>query len=126
MKRIANLIVLVVLLLLGGSSLVTGQSIEQNRRVKQTINLLQIWLDAQRAYQQIPGISAAVVYDQQVVWSAGFGYADLARKAPATPNTIYSICSISKLFTSIGVMQLRDQGKLQSTIQWRVTSPGSK
>jgi CubicO group peptidase (beta-lactamase class C family) len=117
MKRSANLIVLVVVLLVASSSVtgqsVTGQSVAQHPRVKQTLNLLQVWLDAQRAYQQIPGVSAAVVYDQQLLWSAGFGYSDLSRKTPATPSTIYSICSISKLFTSIGVMQLRDEGKLR-------------
>jgi CubicO group peptidase (beta-lactamase class C family) len=112
MKRLANLIVLVVVLL-GASSSVPGQSVAQHPRVKQALNLVQVWLDAQRAYQQIPGVSAAVVYDQQVLSSAGFGYADLSRKVPATPSTIYSICSISKLFTSIGVMQLRDEGKLR-------------
>jgi CubicO group peptidase (beta-lactamase class C family) len=111
-RRSATLIVLVGVLLVISSS-VSAQSIEKNPRVKQALKLLQVWLDAQRAYQQIPGISAAVVYDQQMLWSGGFGYADLARKTPATPSTIYSICSISKLFTSIGVMQLRDAGKLR-------------
>jgi CubicO group peptidase (beta-lactamase class C family) len=112
MKRLTNLIVIVVVLL-GASSSIAAQSVEQNPRVKQALNLLQVWLDGQRAYQQIPGVSAAVVYDQQLLWSAGFGYADVSRKTPATPSTIYSICSISKLFTSIGVMQLRDEGKLR-------------
>ena len=113
MKRfIASLIVLVAVLLAVSTS-VRGQTVAEHPRVKQTLNLLGVWLDAQRAYQQIPGVSAAVVYDQQLLWSAGFGYADLSRKTPATPSTIYSICSISKLFTSIGVMQLRDEGKLR-------------
>jgi CubicO group peptidase (beta-lactamase class C family) len=82
-------------------------------RVKQALSLLEVWLEAQRAYQQIPGMSAGVVYDQQLLWSGGFGHADVERKVRATPETIYSICSISKLFTSIGVMQLRDAGKLR-------------
>lgn len=90
-----------------------AQSITDDPRVQTALALLQTWLEAQRAYEQIPGISAAVVHDQQLVWSGGYGYADLARKAPATPATIYSICSISKLFTSVGVMQLRDAGKLR-------------
>ena len=90
-----------------------AQSAADHPRVKQALNLLRVWLDAQRAYQQIPGISAAVVHDQQLLWSGGFGYSDIERKTPATPATIYSICSISKLFTSIGVMQLRDEGKLR-------------
>ena len=111
-RRSANLIVLLGALLAVSSS-ASAQSIDQNPRVKQALKLMQVWLDAQRDYQQIPGLSAAVVYDQQVIWSGGFGFADLARKTPATPSTIYSICSISKLFTSIGVMQLRDEGKLR-------------
>jgi CubicO group peptidase (beta-lactamase class C family) len=82
-------------------------------RVAQALELVRVWLEAQRAYDQIPGISAGVVYDQQVVWSGGFGYADPARRLAADERTIYSICSISKLFTSIGVMQLRDAGKLR-------------
>lgn len=82
-------------------------------KVKEAVALAGVWLDAQRAYEQIPAISAAIVLDQQVVWSAGLGDAELQRKMPATPSTIYSICSISKLFTSIGIMQLRDAGKLR-------------
>jgi len=82
-------------------------------RVTEAIFLIETWLDAQRAYQRIPGLSAAVVRDQELVWSGGFGLADLERKAAATPTTLYSICSISKLFTSLGVLQLRDAGKLR-------------
>jgi CubicO group peptidase (beta-lactamase class C family) len=74
---------------------------------------VRVWLDAERAYQQIPGLSAAVIQDQKVLLSEGFGYADVDSKKPATPDTLYSICSISKLFTSIAVMQLRDAGKLR-------------
>lgn len=82
-------------------------------RVQEAIHLAERWLDAERAYKRIPGVSAAVVRDQTVIWSGGSGYADLAAKRPATPNTIYSICSISKLFTSVAAMTLRDQGKLR-------------
>lgn len=100
-------------LLLVISSSATAQSLSDHPRVKQALTLLETWLDAQRDYEQIPGISAGVVYDQQLLWSKGFGYADIGRKTPATSTTIYSICSISKLFTSAGVMQLRDTGKLR-------------
>ena len=82
-------------------------------QVQEATHVLEKWLDAERAYKRVPSISAAVVYDQQIVWRGGFGYADLERKAPATSTTLYSICSISKLFTSIAVMQLRDRGRLR-------------
>ena len=82
-------------------------------RVATAIELIDVWMDAQVAYDGIPGVSLGIVYDQDLIWSRGFGYAHVERKVPAAPDTIYSICSISKLFTSIAVMQLRDQDKLR-------------
>jgi CubicO group peptidase (beta-lactamase class C family) len=90
-----------------------AEKIATDPRVKTALEAARIWLEAQRAYDRIPGVSAAIVYDQQLLWSGGYGYTDLAKKTPATAGTIYSICSISKLFTSIAVMQLRDAGKLR-------------
>ncbi|PWT88736.1 MAG: hypothetical protein C5B54_10090 [Acidobacteria bacterium] len=82
-------------------------------RVKQAIRLAQEWTDAALAYDRIPGASAGFVVDQKLIWSKGFGYADVEQKKLATPETIYGICSISKLFTAISVMQQRDAGKLR-------------
>jgi CubicO group peptidase (beta-lactamase class C family) len=81
--------------------------------VAQALHLLETWVDAERAYNEIPGLSMAVVADQRLLWSKGFGYADREQRTPATPQTVYSICSVSKLFTSIGVMQLRDEGHFE-------------
>jgi CubicO group peptidase (beta-lactamase class C family) len=74
--------------------------------------LLQTWLEAQKDYEQLPGIAVAVVNDQDLLWKEGFGLADVEQKNTTQTNTIYSICSISKLFTAISIMQLRDAGKL--------------
>lgn len=104
---------LVLLLALIAPRATSGQALADHPRVREAIHLAEKWLDAERAYKRIPGMSAAVVSDQTVVWRTGLGYADLAAKRPATPGTLYSICSISKLFTSIAAMQLRDQGKLR-------------
>ena len=82
-------------------------------RVREATALLDKWLDAQRAYQRIPSLTGAVVHDQTLVWQGASGYSNVEGKVAATPSTIYSICSISKLFTSISVMQLRDQGALR-------------
>ena len=78
----------------------------------QALELARVWLDAQRAYEGVPGMSAAIVHDQKILWSGGSGLADTATNRAATADTLYSICSVSKLFTSIAVMQLRDEGKL--------------
>lgn len=89
-----------------------ARPLAEHPRVAESIRLLETWMDGQRDYEQVPGMSAAVVYDGDLVWSRGFGLADREAGTPATPETIYSICSISKLFTAIGVMQLRDAGRL--------------
>lgn len=92
---------------------IAANGVKDHPRVQQALTLLQLWLDAQRDYEQIPGLSVAVVHDQEVVWKGSYGFADVAKKIPARTDTIYSICSISKLFTSIAVMQQRDAGKLR-------------
>ena len=103
-------VIFILIIFLSLTPLVTAQSLGDDPRVGEAIHFLELWLDAQRAYEQIPGISFAFVHDQELVWSRGFGYSDLDKKTPTTPKTIYSICSISKLFTSVAVLQLRDQG----------------
>ncbi len=87
------------------------KDIANDPRVISALELLEVWIDAHLAYEQIPGISVAIVHDQDLLWSRGFGYADLEHKVAVSPQTIFSICSVSKLFTSIAVMQLRDAGK---------------
>lgn len=88
-------------------------SLAEHPRVKQALAATATWLEAQRAYDQIPGISAAIVHDQQVLWSGAWGASEREKNRPATVDTIYSICSISKLFTSLATLQQRDAGALR-------------
>lgn len=81
--------------------------------VQGALAVVDAWLDATRAYDDVPGLSVGVVHDQSLVWSQGYGFANLEERVPADVDTIYSICSISKLFTSLAVMQLRDAGELR-------------
>ena len=110
---IARLSTVAVLLIVTSPPVLEGQTVASHPRVKEALAAYEKWLDGERAFKKIPGIASALVIDQDVIWQGGTGYADLARKTPATPNTLYSICSISKLFTSISTLQLRDQGKLR-------------
>ena len=79
----------------------------------EAIAVIDIWLEAEKDFKKIPGISVAIVKDQQLVWSKGYGFADVAKKVPMDAGTLCSICSISKLFTSVAIMQLWEQGKLR-------------
>ncbi|MFC1556214.1 serine hydrolase domain-containing protein, partial [candidate division KSB1 bacterium] len=93
--------------------IIQAQKLSEDPRVKSAVNLLEMWVQAQIDFERIAGISMSVVHDQELIWSRGFGYSDIETKTPATPRTIYSICSISKLFTSVGMLQLRDRGLLR-------------
>ncbi len=90
----------------------SAQSIPVNPDVAARLRAAEAWLSTQLARDGVPGASAAIVYDQQLIWSKGYGYANVTGKVPATPATRYSICSISKLFTSMAAMRERDAGRL--------------
>lgn len=71
------------------------------------------WLASARDYDRIPALSVGVVVGEDLVWAKGYGTLDAAGKVPATPRTLYSICSISKLFTSVALMQQWEAGRVQ-------------
>jgi D-alanyl-D-alanine carboxypeptidase len=61
---------------------------------------------------RLPGAAVGIVHEDKLVWSKGVGFADMKKKRPADPKTLYRIASITKTFTATAVMQLRDEGKL--------------
>jgi CubicO group peptidase (beta-lactamase class C family) len=67
-------------------------------------------LDALRVSHDIPGMSAALVADGQIVWSMGLGYADPLNDAAATPSTSYHLASLTKPYAAVLLMQLVQQG----------------
>jgi CubicO group peptidase (beta-lactamase class C family) len=75
--------------------------------------IIDAWIDGRKMFERIPGISVGIVRDQDLLWTNGYGYSNLETRRPADADTLYSICSISKLFTAVGIMQLRDQDKLR-------------
>lgn len=91
---------------------VHAQDISSNPDVAARLRMAEAWLGTQLAREGVPGASVAIVYDQQLIWSKGFGYANVNGQVPATATTRYSICSISKLFTSMAAMRERDAGRL--------------
>lgn len=47
-----------------------------------------------------------------ILFRQGYGMANLQKKSPNTPNTIFRIASVTKQFTALAIMQLQEQGKL--------------
>jgi serine beta-lactamase-like protein LACTB, mitochondrial len=78
------------------------QAITANRRfIRDTMRIL-----------GAPGASVTVMKDGAVVWSEGFGWADIEQQVAVTPLTRFRIGSVSKSLTSLGLGLLVQEGKL--------------
>lgn len=61
----------------------------------------------------VPGLVYGVVADGRLVHVRGLGVQDLKSNRPVTPDTLFRIASMTKAFTALTVLKLRDDGKLQ-------------
>src|SRR5262245_62369914 len=64
------------------------------------------------AEQNLPGLSAAVGIDGEIVWAEGFGFADLKNSVPVTPNHRFRIGTASTVLTSAAAGLLLEDGRL--------------
>lgn len=60
-----------------------------------------------------PGYAYGIVLDGKLVYSGSGGYTDLDKKIPVTTQSMFRIASMSKSFTAMAIMKLRDEGKLR-------------
>lgn len=58
------------------------------------------------------GLSMAIAHEDSIVFSKGYGLANIESKKPASENTIYAIASISKFIAATTTMKMVEQGKL--------------
>lgn len=65
-------------------------------------------MDAENA----PGMATLIVKDGEIVWLETYGWADVENNIPVTENTIFSLASISKLFTGTALMTLYEDGQI--------------
>ena len=73
---------------------------------------LQAKLDAVRARLKLPGVTAAILWDDGRQWMGASGQRDVAANKPMTTGTALALASISKTMTAAVVLQLVDEGKL--------------
>ena len=59
-----------------------------------------------------PGFVYGVIVDGKLLFSGELGYTDIAKKTPATISSAFRIASMSKSFTALAIVKLRDEGKL--------------
>ena len=75
--------------------------------IEHTRAIAKEWLE-----RGIPGLSVTVAVDGKIVFSEGFGYADLEQRVPVWPTTKFRIGSVSKPLTAAALVKLVEQGKL--------------
>jgi CubicO group peptidase (beta-lactamase class C family) len=61
---------------------------------------------------EVPGMALAVVKGKEVIFAKGYGYRDVEKQLPVTPDTLFAIGSCSKAFTTFVLGTLVDEGKL--------------
>tara|TARA_B100000768_G_scaffold111662_1_gene103421 strand:+ start:304 stop:1710 length:1407 start_codon:yes stop_codon:yes gene_type:complete len=76
----------------------------------EAFQLIEYWLNAQKDYENLTGLTAMVGGEDGIIWSEAFGMAN-EEDLMSVENT-FSICSISKLFTSIAIMKLIEEKKI--------------
>ncbi|HEX8250976.1 MAG TPA: serine hydrolase [Pyrinomonadaceae bacterium] len=69
-------------------------------------------VEARRKELGIPGMSLAIVRDDQVIYAKGLGYKDFEKQVPVTADTQFAIGSATKAFTALSVLMTQDEGKL--------------
>lgn len=67
---------------------------------------------AEQAKASVPGLNVAIAWKNQLVYSKGFGFADLEARVPATEKTAFRTASTAKPLTATGVMLLVEAGKI--------------
>ncbi len=65
---------------------------------------------------KILGMAIGVIQNDSVIFLKGFGFRDIDKKLPVTPQTLFGIASLSKTFTAAAVGILIDEGKLKWNI----------
>ena len=85
---------------------------ERKAKVMAVLPKLEARLAAEVAAQRIPGLAFGVVLDGELVFAKGFGVADLDDKRSIDADTVFRIGSITKTFTSLAILKLREAGKL--------------
>ncbi len=103
-----RLAALIVCLTLG----LSGVHARQNQVSVLTSSPFESYLESLRAQAGIPGMSAALVQDGEIVWERGFGFQNVEARVRATPDTPYPIADISQTIAAVLVLQCAEERRL--------------
>ena len=84
-------------------------------QTKEQLNHLDAYYQKALTEWHVPGMAIAIVKDDKIIFSKGYGYANLAKKTKVDGNTLFAIASNSKAFTASAIAQLVDEKKIKWT-----------
>ncbi len=118
-KSSSEIIVLVITIFISSSAYTQNEQTIILRDNKTVDNILEAYDDIIKSRmkdQKIPALSIALVDKKGIVWSQSYGYIDAENSVPNTSETIFSIQSVSKTFTSTAVLIAVEKGLLDLNI----------
>lgn len=92
--------------------LIAGTSFAQKKNSPATLTALTDSIHAIVQRQHIPGLMVGITTRDSVLFSGGFGYADVEAKRPVTGQTLFRMGSVTKMFVSLSILKLVEAGKL--------------
>jgi len=90
-------------------------SIDSNRlqKIEAAFPMIDSLVHRYAENNHFPGFAFGLMVDGRLVHTGAFGYTDLAKKIPATTASLFRIASMTKSFTAMAILKLRDEGKLE-------------
>jgi CubicO group peptidase (beta-lactamase class C family) len=85
---------------------------ERRARLVAAFPAIDAYLQQAVARDGLTGLAAGIVIDGELAWFRGYGHRDVERRLPVEPDTVFGIGSITKTFTALAALRLRDEGRL--------------
>ncbi len=102
MKQFTTTIIIIFILV--------GCQVKNSSRFDDAVKKSSAFVEKFMEEQKVPGMSISVSYKDSLIWSQGFGYADVENKVPATTNSKFRCASISKLYATVLTARLAEDG----------------
>jgi CubicO group peptidase (beta-lactamase class C family) len=112
-RRQFVLLLLCASLSLGTGAVMSGQALpDRVTRLRAALPEIDQLFATFAKSARVPGIAYGVLIDGQLVHTGSAGVRELVNRTPITPDTVFRIASMTKSFTALCILKLRDEGKL--------------
>lgn len=84
----------------------------REEKIKSTFDIVDKIFRDYADSNHLPGVAYGLVVDGKLIYKGNIGYTDIEKKTPVTSSSLFRIASMSKSFTCLAILKLRDEGKL--------------